>query len=94
MPNPDEETNGPRERGNLYFCVKVPVHVCGKKEIYIWADEWLVESGHLFFFLVRFGEPKKMNMVFAPGHWNTVFAASIMDGHACAVEHWEGEVVR
>jgi len=96
-----EPDHGPQGRGNLYFCVKVPIWVCKKGEIYIWADEWDMVNGHLIFYLLQDGEPKNMvrpkralNMAFAPGQWNTVFAASVLDGNAIAVEHWEGEVER
>jgi hypothetical protein len=34
------------------------------------------------------------NMIFAAGQWQAAFAASCIDGHAVAVEHWPGEVVR
>jgi hypothetical protein len=35
-----------------------------------------------------------VNMTFGPGQWQAAFAASCIDGHAVAVEHWLGEVVR
>jgi hypothetical protein len=31
-------------------------------------------------------------LVLAAGHWTAAYAASILDGAAVAVEHWEGEM--
>ena len=40
------------------------------------------------------GGDSAVNMTFGPGQWQAAFAASCIDGHAVAVEHWPGEVVR
>jgi hypothetical protein len=32
-------------------------------------------------------------LALAAAQWMAVFAASCMDGHAVAVEHWKGEIV-
>jgi hypothetical protein len=32
-------------------------------------------------------------LVVPAGSWSGVYAASVLDGSAVAVEHWEGEVV-
>ena len=75
--------------GRYYWCVKTPLSPKG--EIYLHADSASVRDGCLIF--AADGD-YGINMIFATGQWQTAFAASCIDGHAVAVEHWPGEVVR
>jgi hypothetical protein len=74
--------------GRSYWCVKTPLSPSG--EIYLHADGLSIRDGCLIFT----GRDSAVNMMFAPGQWQVAFAASCIDGHAVAVEHWPGEVAR
>jgi hypothetical protein len=88
------QPTGTTRCGNYYWCVKVPKPVCPAGEIYACADKVEVTgSGDL----ILWQDGKKglsVNLAFAKGQWHVIYAASLMDGSAVAVEHWEGEVVR
>ena len=73
--------------GRYYWCVKTPLSPDG--EIYLHADGMSVRDGCLAF---AGGGEHGINIIFAPGQWQTAFAASCLDGHAVAVEHWSREV--
>ncbi len=75
--------------GSFYWCVKTPLSASG--EIYVHADGVAITDGCLV--LAGPGE-HGVNMIFGPGQWQACFAASCLDGHAVAVEHWPGEVLR
>jgi hypothetical protein len=77
--------------GNLYWGVKVPAELCSDREIYLYADRVRVEDEALVFLRLKDEEEVVMLMIPA-GRWLAVFAASLMDGHPVAVEHWRGEV--
>lgn len=69
--------------GEYYWCV-----VSGDKEIYLHADSAVVtQNGALSF--RRDNPSQQLNVVFAPGHWDMFYAASVIDGGAIAVEHWD-----
>ena len=52
------------------------------------ADGMSIRDGCLIFT----GSDSTVNMTFGPAQWQAAFAASCIDGHAVAVEHWPGEV--
>lgn len=74
--------------GELYWCVKTPLAVSG--DIYVHADGVEIHQGALVF-MGRHGTPV---LTIAAGQWLASYAASVLDGSAVAVEHWEGEVSR
>jgi len=92
------ELNGPARYGRYYWCIKSPLSESG--EIYVHADR-IETTGNGALICWGGGGDRDENpehrhpvMVIAPGKWSVVYAASLMDGSAIAVEHWEGEVVR
>jgi len=76
--------------GSRYWCVKTRLSEDG--EIYLFADKVTVADGMLIFTSGGEDGAANLNLALAPGEWGTVFAASIIDGCAVAVEHWRGEV--
>ena len=82
--------------GNLYWCVKTTMSKDG--EIYLHADSVrFTSTGDVVFSNAPNPakgdtEPTPM-LALASGHWTALYAASTLDGHAVAVEHWKGEVV-
>jgi hypothetical protein len=79
--------------GRYYWCIKVPQKVSKSGEIYGCADEVEVTAtGVLLLWQVRDGEPRRINLAFAPSQWNLIYAASCVDGSPVAVDHWVGEV--
>lgn len=82
--------------GRYYWCVKTDQ--APKGEIYLHADELEIVAGALVFWggaREEGAEPTRRYVVLTigAGAWSAAFAASCMDGHAIAVEHWEGEVL-
>ncbi len=75
--------------GRFYWGVKTPLSASG--EVYLNADRVSVRDGCLVF---TAGRDYGINLIFAPGHWQACFAASCIDGHPVAVEHWPEEVAR
>jgi hypothetical protein len=83
--------------GKSYWCVKVPINISPNGEIYLYADKVEITShGDLVFWSEENEKREKsfQNLSLASGFWIAFFAASVIDGAAVAVEHWEGEVVR
>ena len=75
--------------GKFYWCVKSSLSQNG--EIYVMGDTAQVtECGAL---VITTSKECGSNLVIAPGKWTAVFAASLIDGAAVAVEHWKGEVL-
>ena len=75
--------------GKYYWCVRVN----DKEEVYAFADIVNNVNGTLFLLSEEKDEATKetkvtVNLAFAPGHWQTIYAASVLDGGAVAVEHW------
>jgi hypothetical protein len=73
--------------GGRYFCVKQT----DGPDILVMADETEVTPAGA---LVLRRDTGQINLAVAPGTWTHLYAASLMDGSAVAVEHWEGEVQR
>lgn len=86
--------------GGKYWCIKSAESEDG--EIYVMADRLQVtEAGAL----IAWGahrtkssaaptpETQMPVLILAAGRWTAVFAASVIDGAAVAVEIWKGEVV-
>ena len=84
--------SGPDHYGALYWCVKTDLSESG--EIYLHADRTEIVDGILLFWRETGDGKPFVNLAIAPGQWRALFAASVMDGHAVAVEHWAGEVSR
>ena len=85
--------------GQYYWCVKVIETLSPTKEIYVFGDKVEVNSnGDLIFWNISHGEASEenpiQNIAMAKGTWLAFFVASVIDGSAVAIEHWEGEVER
>jgi len=78
-----------REDSKSYWCIKVPEHICKSCEIYLHSDTAEIIEGNLIF-------KRNDQVVFSlsQGNWNVFYLASVIDGHAFYVEHWDGEVIR
>jgi len=89
-------TSNASSYGNLYWCVKTTMSEDG--EIYLHADSvHFTSTGDVVFSKAPNTakgntQPTPM-LALASGHWTALYAASVIDGHAVAVEHWKGEVV-
>lgn len=80
--------------GQYYFCAKVSPGLSQNGEIYLMADEVEISAeGGLVFWRKKEGGPRLPNLILAKGQWAAVYAASMFDGSAVAVDHWKGEVV-
>jgi hypothetical protein len=77
--------------GSRYWCVKTPLSENG--EIYLFADDVVLLEGALVFRSLPSDGSQQVNLLLAPGQWTSVYAASVIDGAAVAVEHWKGEVL-
>lgn len=91
-PKTKQRLEGPAGYGAYYWCVKTDLSESG--EIYVYADAVRCEPTGGVLFVSRQDDGECINLALAAGKWTAVFAASVLDGHAVAVEHWEGEVVR
>ncbi len=79
--------------GQFYWCIKTSLSKSG--EIYAHADDAIVlPDGTLSLIRMKEGNPPSINLAVAAGNWTACYAASFIDGHAVAVEHWEDEVSR
>lgn len=81
--------------GRYYWCIKVPESVGKNGEIYVHADACeVLPHGDLLLKRVKpEGEDNyEVNLALASGQWIAVYAASLIDGGAVAIEHWAGEV--
>ena len=87
MSEEEKAAESERERderyGRYYWCVGL---VDGT-EIHIRADDLRFYDGTLTLERVKESE-RSVNLAFAPGRWAFVYAASVIDGGAIAVEHW------
>ena len=85
--------SGAEKYGNYYWCIKTDVsHETG--ELYAYADKVQVDqAGCLVLIRCKDGE-ELPTLAFAQGSWKAFYAASVWDGSAVSVEHWEGEVSR
>lgn len=85
--------SGTEKYGGFYWCIKTKLSKSG--EIYVMADDArILPDGTLSMIRLKEGQPPAINLAIAPGNWIACYAASIVDGAAVAVEHWEGEVKR
>jgi hypothetical protein len=90
----------PGRYGGYYWCIKSKLSKSG--EIYVNADRMeIAANGALICW--GGGRPEvtsppptdlKIMLAIPAGKWDAFFAASCLDGHAVAVQSWEGEVVR
>jgi hypothetical protein len=92
---------GEPKYGRYYWCIKVPKSLSTNGEIYIHADKPVIHPNGELELVGAFREyvdspPQREapNLILAPGQWLCIYAASVIDGSAIAVSHWEGEVVR
>lgn len=87
--------------GRYYWCIKVPKTVSQSGEIYVLADEVKFDNGTAVFIggyrnlKKEEKSPEHPQVVLAlnPKSWTAVFAASVFDGSAIAVDRWKGEIV-
>ena len=93
QPANKERLEGAAGYGAYYWCVKTDLSESG--EIYVFADVVRhLPTGGVLFVAKESDGGERANLVLAAGQWTAVFAASCFDGHAVAVEHWKGEIVR
>jgi hypothetical protein len=88
--------------GKFYWCIGVSKDVSENGEIYAHADWIELQAGALVLQRAKSaGDEGTINeatggrqilLTLAPGQWKYAFAASVLDGHAVAVEHWPGEI--
>ena len=88
----NNEHYGPMGRGNRYWCVKTNLSE-ETGEVYAWADEVRIDRGSCLTLLHHRDGETMVNLIFAPGSWQGVYAASALDGSAVAVQSWPGEVI-
>lgn len=84
------------EFGKFYWCVTVPEAISKDGQIYLYADRVEITTGGevLFWRGAGLGEQQDhLNLSLARGYWQLVFAASMLDSHAVAVEVRETEPV-
>lgn len=84
----DYTPQGTARYGAYYWCIKTKLSKSG--EIYVMADEAVVRDNGALVMLGKNGT----NLAIASGQWTACYAASLLDGSAVAVEHWDGEVKR
>lgn len=75
--------------GRYYWCIKVTRDVSSDGEILLSADEITVGPEAC---LIAMGSQGQPVLVIAPRKWTSFYAASCMDGHAVAVDHWASEI--
>jgi hypothetical protein len=78
--------------GRYYWCVGVPESICPDKQIYLHADSCTIMPNGALSFDRKRGKYLQTNLALAPEQWYYVFAASVIDGAAVAIDHWKGEV--
>ncbi len=77
----------PNKYGKWYYCIKS--NMSENNDIYAYADKVVVtDAGNL----MLLSDGGFINLAFAPGDWDAIYAASCIDGSPIAVEHWAGEV--
>lgn len=81
--------------GDRYWCVKVIKDLSKDREIYLHAEKVITENGALIFLgKSQFNGEFFPVLVISRDCWFAVYAASVVDGAAVAVEYWTGEVSR
>lgn len=83
-------SGGAEKYGQRYWCIGLTDKK--RTDVYCYADRVEVTpSGAVVLWR---DEPEKVNpnLIFSAGQWAFVYAASVLDGHAVAVEHWPGQI--
>jgi hypothetical protein len=93
-------SNGAHKYGEWSWCIKTKLSESGETTSTptassslrrnFWTDPSVrkpAPAAAIFF------QTTLQTLALAGGQWTAVFAASCMDGHAVAVDHWNGEVV-
>ena len=88
----DNKDYGPMGRGKRYWCIKTDLSA-ETGEIYAWADEVRIDRGGSLALLHHRDGETLVNLMFVPGSWWGIYAASMLDGSAIAVQTWPGEVI-
>jgi hypothetical protein len=81
-----------KEFGKFYWGVKVPKVIASTGHLFLYADRVEVTSGGevLFWRSPGIGEQQDhLSFSLARGCWLAVFAASMMDNQAVAIQEWE-----
>lgn len=87
--------SGTSHYGNYYWCAKVTKDLSPDGEIYVMADSVSIEQGALRFMGHSAKRDEQFPVLIIPASkWIVCYAASLLDGSAIAVEHWQGEVQR
>jgi hypothetical protein len=72
--------------GDWYYGIRLGD--ADETEVNVHGDEVEFRDGALIVWRVKEDGTRFVNVAFAPGHWAYIFSASLLDGHAVAVEHW------
>ncbi|KOV66567.1 hypothetical protein ADL00_17260 [Streptomyces sp. AS58] len=72
--------------GNWYYGIRLDDG--NETEVNVHGDELEFKDGSLIVWRIKDDGTRLVNVAFAPGQWAYLFAASLLDGHAVAVEHW------
>lgn len=79
-----------KEKLKRYYGVLVHKDISEKGEIYIFADDISLVDGTLNFLKYSTdGSFEQIIFSIAAGKWFSLFAASLIDGFPCCIEHWE-----
>ena len=83
----------PKDYGRYYWCIGVPSAVAKRREIYAMADRIEI-SPHGDLSLMHDEVKRSLpNLILAAGQWEWIYAASVFDGSAVAVDHWAEQIV-
>lgn len=74
----------------MYWGLKVVKELSPDGEIYLYADIVIEKDGNLTFLYQDKEGTFIPGFAVAKGHWICYFAASLIDGAPCKVEHWKG----
>lgn len=82
---------GPEKHGDYYWCVGVTKDISVDGEIFLHADRATTTcDGSIAFIRNHHGDkPERINLLIPSGKWTYVYAASVISGHAIAIEWWE-----
>ena len=80
-----------KDYGNFYWCIKTDLSK-ETGEIYAYADRVMIDPTGSLVLLHQSDKGESPTLVIASGAWHAMYAASVLDGAAVAVEHWKGEV--
>ncbi|MES5821907.1 hypothetical protein [Streptomyces sp. RG80] len=72
--------------GNWYYGIRLAD--MNNTEVNVHGDEVEFKDGSLIVWRIKDDGTRFVNVAFAPGVWACLFAASLLDGHAVAVEYW------